>query len=524
MARVVGVLLAAIAAAVAAVEAAETESQSSYIVHVVAEHAPRPRLLARALPVGISRPAPRLLYSYAHDATGFAARLTGRQAVHLASRRSSVLAVVPDATRQQLQTTLTPSFLGLSASSGLLPRSNAATDVVIGVIDSGVYPEDRSSFAADAALPRPPGKFRGACVSTPAFITSAYCNNKLVGARFFYQGYEAAHGRLDETKEFKSPLDTIGHGTHAASTAAGSAVADAAFFDYAKGKAIGMAPGARIAAYKAWWTKGCTDSDVLIAFEVAVADGVDVISVSLAASKAPKFYKDNTAETSAPASVVLGNGETFTGTSIYAGVPLGEAKLPLVYGGDVGSNVCEAGKLKASLVAGKIVVCDPGVSARAAKGETVKLAGGAGAIFVSSEDFGEQAMTTAHILPATAVTFADAEKIKKYISSNASPVATIQFHGTVVGKTPSSPRMASFSSRGPNRRAPEILKPDVTAPGLDILAAWTGENSPSQLDSDTRRVKFNIISGTSMSCRTWASRHCSSRRGQTGATPRSSPR
>ncbi|CAL4967293.1 unnamed protein product [Urochloa decumbens] len=74
------------------------------------------------------------------------------------------------------------------------------------------------------------------------------------------------------------------------------------------------------------------------------------------------------------------------------------------------------------------------------------------------------------------------------------------FGGTVVGPTPSSPRMASFSSRSPNRRAPEILKPDVTAPGVDILAAWTGENSPSQLASDPRRVRYNVISGTSMSC------------------------
>ena len=185
--RVVCVLLAAVAGAAAAAEA----DAMSYIVHVAEEHAPRsspPRLLARAysLPAGISRPAPRVLYSYAHAATGFAARLTERQAAHLASQRS-VLAVVPDAT-QQLQTTLSPSFLGLSASSGLLPRSNAAADVVIGVIDTGIYPKGRASFAADASLPQPPSKFRGTCVSTPSFNASAYCNNKLVGARFFYLG------------------------------------------------------------------------------------------------------------------------------------------------------------------------------------------------------------------------------------------------------------------------------------------------------------------------------------------------
>ncbi|KAL6635227.1 hypothetical protein ACP70R_027898 [Stipagrostis hirtigluma subsp. patula] len=478
MARLVG-LVCLLLAAVAVAAAAEAEAPSSYVVHVAATHAPRssrPRLLARAyasflrdiLPASISHPAPRVFYSYAHAATGFAARLTGRQAAFLASQRS-VLAVVPDK-MLQLHTTLTPSFLGLSASSGLLPASNGATDVVIGVIDTGIYPKDRASFAADPSLGPPPSKFRGSCVSTPSFNASEYCNNKLIGAKFFHQGYEAAHGStLDETEDPKSPLDSNGHGTHTASTAAGSAVVDAGFFNYGKGKAVGMAPGARIAAYKVCWEQGCMDSDILAAFEAAIADGVDVISVSLGpVGQAPEFYEDNTAigsfravrkgivvSASAgnsgpreftvaniapwiltvgastinrrfPASVVLGSGATFTGTSIYAGVPLGKAKVPLVYGGDI--------------------------------------------------------------------------KIKKYISTHANPLATIVFRGTVVGPTPSSPRMASFSSRGPNLRAPEILKPDVTAPGVDILAAWTGENSPTELDSDHRRVQFNIISGTSMSC------------------------
>ncbi|OEL23810.1 Subtilisin-like protease SBT1.4 [Dichanthelium oligosanthes] len=551
MARL-AVVLCLLLTVAAAVAESEAEALSTYIVHVAPAHAPqssRPRVLASVyssflrdhLPARVGRPAPRVLYSYAHAATGFAARLTAAQAAHLTSQ-DSVLAVVPDVTHQ-LHTTLTPSFLGLSESFGLLPASNRGTDVVIGVIDTGVYPKDRASFAADPSLPPPPSTFRGRCVSTPAFNASAYCNNKLVGAKFFTLGYEAAHGGAIEETDSKSPLDTNGHGTHTSSTAAGSAVVDAAFFDYAKGKAIGMAPGARIAAYKACWARGCSSSDILMAFDEAIKDGVNVISVSLGAvGRAPQFYSDTTAvgafsavrkgivvsasagnagpgEFTAvniapwiltvgastiyrqfPANVVLGNGETFTGTSLYAGTPLGARNIPLVYGGDVGSNFCEAGKMKPSLVAGKIVVCDPGVNGRAAKGEAVKLAGGAGAILVSIKAFGEQAITTPHVLPATAVTFAAAEKIKKYIRTNASPVATIVFLGTVVGRTPSSPRMASFSSRGPNLLAPEILKPDVTAPGVDILAAWTGENSPSELDSDTRRVKFNIISGTSMSC------------------------
>ncbi|XP_071681170.1 subtilisin-like protease SBT1.4 [Lolium perenne] len=221
----------------------------------------------------MSVPAPRVLYSYSHAATGFAARLTGRQAAHLASQRS-VLAVVPDATLQ-LHTTLTPSFLGLSSSSGLLPASNGATDVVIGVMDTGVYPIDRASFAADPSVPPlPPGKFRGSCISAPSFNASAYCNGKLVGAKAFYEGYELELGRsMNEMEESRSPLDTNGHGTHTASTAAGSAVADAALYGYARGKAVGMAPGARIASYKVCWKYGCMTSDV----EELAQRGIDAI-------------------------------------------------------------------------------------------------------------------------------------------------------------------------------------------------------------------------------------------------------
>nr|BAJ93872.1 predicted protein [Hordeum vulgare subsp. vulgare] len=549
-------LLAVIGAATAAMATAEeiqTERVSSYIVHVAPAHAPRlPRrgllatrpyaaFLLNRIPLEMCRPAPRVLYSYGHAATGFAARLTARQAARLASS-GSVLAVVPDEL-QELHTTLTPSFLRLSESSGLLPASGGASDVVIGVIDTGVYPEGRKSFAADRSLPPPPRRFRGGCVSTPEFNASAYCNGKLVGAKFFRKGHDAVlRGRREvgET-ESMSPLDTEGHGTHVASTAAGSAVLDASLYGYGKGRAVGAAPSARITVYKACW-KGCASSDVLAAFDQAIADGVDVISASLGTMKARKFYKDTTAvgafhavskgivvavsagnsgpgestvvnvapwfltvaastiNRQFPADVVLGNGETFIGTSLYAGKPLGATKLPLVYGGDAGSNICEAGKLNPTMVAGKIVLCDPGVNGRTEKGFAVKLAGGAGAVLGSEEAQGEQARTSAHVIPISAVTFSAAEKIKKYLRTQASPVATMVFHGTVVGRSPPSPRMASFSSRGPSRLVPEILKPDVTAPGVDILAAWTGATSPSLLDGDSRRVLYNIMSGTSISC------------------------
>jgi subtilisin family serine protease len=60
--------------------------------------------------------------------------------------------------------------------------------------------------------------------------------------------------------------------------------------------------------------------------------------------------------------------------------------------------------------------------------------------------------------------------------------------------------MAAFSSQGPNTVTPGILKPDITAPGVSVIAAYTEATAPTGLDFDKRRVKFNSVSGTSMAC------------------------
>lgn len=101
-------------------------------------------------------------------------------------------------------------------------------------------------------------------------------------------------GPINETLEPRSPRDTDGHGTHTASTAAGHYVYKASLLGYAEGTARGMAPRARIAAYKVCWTQGCFDSDILAAFDQAVADGVDVISLSVGGGVVP-YYLDSIA-------------------------------------------------------------------------------------------------------------------------------------------------------------------------------------------------------------------------------------
>ncbi|KAJ4748665.1 Senescence-associated subtilisin protease [Rhynchospora pubera] len=523
----------------------QSETRSTYIIHLAPSlsqtrtrsHPP----LHSLLPSRLRHPSPRHLYTYTLSAYGYAALLTPSQARYLESHRS-VLSIQPDQVRHP-HTTHTPSFLKLSLSGGLWPQSNLAEETIVAVLDTGIWPE-RPCFACDDSFPSPPSKWKGECVSTGSFNASQFCSNKLIGAKFFAKGYEAAMGHpIDESSESRSPLDTEGHGTHTASTAAGTISPDAGFYEYARGEARGIATQARIAAYKICWLSGCYDSDILAAMDEAVSDGADVISLSVGSSGyAPQFYRDSiaigafgavrhglvvscsagnsgpgrytavniapwiltvgasTVDRDFPADVILGDGTSYTGVSLYAGDPLNSTELPLVYAADAGSRLCITGYLNSSMVKDKIVVCDRGGNARVAKGSAVKQAGGIGMILANTEDSGEELIADSHLVPATMVGQTAGDKIKKYIKSVTSPTATIVFRGTVIGSSPSAPRVAAFSSRGPNYRAPEILKPDVIAPGVNILAGWTGASSPTDLDIDPRRVEFNIISGTSMSC------------------------
>ena len=368
------------------------------------------------------------------------------------------------------------------------------------------------------------------------------CNRKLIGARAFWKGYEAAGGKVNGTTEFQSARDSQGHGTHTASTAGGNLVPGASLFGNAVGSAVGMRPTARIAVYKAWWPSGCVSSDILAAVDRAVADGVDVLSLSLGGGSRP-YYMDgiaiatfgavqkgvfvscsagnsgpsesrvsNTApwittvaasymDRGFPTVIKLGDGQTFKGASLYSGKPTG--LLPLVYADNAvdipSARYCAIGSLSRKLVKGKIVLCDRGFNGRTKKGEVVKLAGGAGMILASTEEQGEELLPDPHVLPASAIGASATTAIKAYIASANNPTAMITFLGTVYGTNP-APMITAFSSRGPSSVGPEIIKPDVAAPGMSILAAWPPSTSPSLLDSDRRRTHFNIISGTSMSC------------------------
>ncbi|GLU00561.1 hypothetical protein SLE2022_179190 [Rubroshorea leprosula] len=482
-------------------------------------------------------PPPRLLYAYDTAIFGFAAKLS---LVHLESIRNmdAFVAAIPDRS-MCLHTTHSYQFLGLEQGRGVWHASNLESDVIIGVIDTGIWPEHPSFH--DYGFGPVPTKWKGACESGTNF-SPLNCNRKLIGARYFFKGYEANNGKVNETANFKSPRATNGHGTHCASTAGGNLVQNASFYGLASGVAAGMRYTSKIAAYKVCWEEpdDCASSDMVATIDQAIKDGVDVVSISigLAEGGAVQYFEDTTAQAafagiqrgiffslsagnegprtvgntapwlmtvaasyidrSFPAILKLGNGQIFEGISLYSGKSLKE--LPIVYGPTAGkkfAQYCIPGTLSPKLVKGKVVVCEQIEEFdKYQQAELVKSVGGASMVIFLEE--GDDLIAYPYISLVISMGDKARKPILSYLNSTKSPTASLTFKGTTYGKR--APMMAAFSSRGPNLVGPDLLKPDLTAPGVNILASWTGITSPSGEESDKRRVLFNFDSGTSMAC------------------------
>ncbi|GLJ29020.1 hypothetical protein SUGI_0572790 [Cryptomeria japonica] len=535
-------------------KAEEEDIRKPYIVHMIKSMKPHhfnlhqhwyASLLSQASGSDSTANANELLYTYDIVLHGFAARLSEAEAEAMEGMEGC-LAVIPSSINK-IATTHSPEFLGLSSSSlsspGLWSQySTYGEDIIVGVIDTGVWPESKSFN--DAGLGPVPVRWKGTCESGRAF-NSSHCNRKIIGARYFYKGYLNNVSKMSETLEYLSPRDGNGHGTHTASTAAGAAVTGASLFGFANGTARGMAPHARLAIYKACWAPGgnCDESDVTAAMEQAIADGVDILSISISSQDVP-FHMNlreiaafgatekgifvsasagnngpfssslsNTApwittvgassiDRDFPASVVMGNREIYRGTSAFKG---GDGKLqgpfPLVYVSTSSrSKRCLDRSLDPNAVKGKIVLCDqllftinPDESGALEKAEEVARAGGAGMIVTNEELLGaQQQFSYTFKFLAISVSFKAGERIKSYINSTSYTItatAAMRLTGlTIVGNATAAPIVAAFSSRGPSEAYPSVLKPDMLAPGVDILAAYAGS------------LDYYLDSGTSMAC------------------------
>ncbi|KAI6690755.1 hypothetical protein NL676_027583 [Syzygium grande] len=484
-----------------------------------------------------------IFYSYTHHINGFAAILEEDEAAEVA-KHPNVLSVFLSKGRK-LHTTRSWDFLGLGRNavihkSSLLRKARFGEDTIIGNLDTGVWPESKSFD--DEGMGPIPEKWRGICQR--GIKDGFSCNRKLIRARYFNKGYAAYAGHLDDT--FYTARDQRGHRSRTLSTAGGSFVPRASVFGNGNGPAKGGSPRAPVAVYKVCWPEdNCYDADILAGFDAAINDGVDVISVSQGGGPA-EFFLDRTAIGSFHATrnrvvvvssagnsgpqpgtvtidrefttyVALGDKQHLKGLSLSAkGLPSNKF-YPLISGADAkaadvsaaegnsvywlncGNLLCKAGTLDPKKVKGKILACLRGDNARIDKGHQAALAGAVGMVLANDEVNGNEIVADAHVLPAAHISFADGKVLFTYINSTKFPMAYITHVKTTLNMTP-APFMASFSSRGPNIVEPAILKPDITAAGVKIIAAYTLAVSPTGLDFDTSRMPFYILSGTSMSC------------------------
>ncbi|KAF2317334.1 hypothetical protein GH714_020300 [Hevea brasiliensis] len=446
-----------------------------------------------------------LLYTYTTAFHGFAAYLDPEEAESLRNM-DSVLNVFED-TLYSVQTTRTPQFLGLNSNFGLNDGrkfqeiEQATHDVIVGVLDTGVWPESKSFD--DTGLPEIPKRWKGKCNSTRDF-DHKLCNKKLIGANYFLEG----HKKIAPTsKDIVSPRDYDGHGTHTSTTIAGSPVTNASLFGFARGTARGMAVHARLSSYKVCWSSGCSGVDIMAGMDRAILDGVDILSLSIG-SRNPEplpYFIDPIAFA----------GFTATDNGIFVSCSAGNdgpAKstvanvapwLLTVGAGSIDRNFPAYALLgNKQRFTGVSLYKGPGMGSKPGYGEekslVVRKAGGVGMILIDSIAV-KALVTNSFLVPALTVGKEVGDLIKKYVKTEPNPTVLLSFGKTVVNVRP-SPIVGSFSSRGPNPVTPQILKPDIIAPGVNILAAWSEATSPSGLKEDYRRTKFNIISGTSMAC------------------------
>ncbi|KAK9112749.1 hypothetical protein Scep_020268 [Stephania cephalantha] len=476
------------------------------------------------------------LYTYRHVLDGFSAVLSKSQ-LDQVEKMSGYIATYPE-TFGHLHTTHTPRFIGLKKHAGLWPAARFGDDMIIGIVDTGIWPESESF--KDHGMPPVPERWRGACEIGTAFNISN-CNRKLIGARSFSKSLKAS-GKIISEHDYDSPRDFFGHGTHTSSTAAGSQVQGAEFFGYAKGAATGMAPQARLAMYKVLFVNDTYESaasDTLAGMDQAIEDGVDLMSLSLgfdettyshnpislgaftamekgifvacsAGNSGPDAYSifngapwittvgAGTIDRDYVALVTLGKGiTTFKGKSVYP-ENLFISGVPLYYGqGDKSKEICDHQSLDPKDVSGKIVFCaftndsDP-YDQRI----EVNRTGAAGAIFAT--DSPQSLDPYEFSFPFVAISPNDGEKVKEYFASTKQPTADIKFQITILGAKP-APQVADFSSRGPAPLSPWILKPDIMAPGVDVLAAWAPNVPFAQVGNNRLSSDYILLSGTSMS-------------------------
>lgn len=426
------------------------------------------------------------------------------------------------------------TFIGADAVwPSLGGRDKAGEGLIVGVIDTGIWPEH--PMLADNGITKSTGG-PWACEFGDGSVGAAFsCNDKLIGAYAFLDTYQSVAVTPAGADAYCSPAgcsarDAEGHGTHTATTAAGSYVDSAPIFGVDRGPVSGIAPGASVIAYRALGPGGGYDGDLVASIGQAVLDGVDVINYSISGSADPYDSTElafldafaagitvnssagnsgpgaTTADHASPWTTTVGastfdraftsalvlassDGATYVkpGTTLTSGLTDVPVVLATAVPGYTGGELCEA-PFAAGTLTDTVVLCIRGGNGRVEKGFNATQGGAAGMILAnptaSDTETDNHFLPTIHLEGPNDDVIAFIEDHPDVTASWAQGEATVS-QGDV---------MAGFSSRGP---IGDFLKPDITAPGVQILAG----NTPTPIDvaSGPAGELYQAIAGTSMS-------------------------
>jgi uncharacterized repeat protein (TIGR01451 family) len=442
-----------------------------------------------------------------------------------------VQAVWADTTRQ-LQTTRGPALVGATAA-WTASGGNATTGdgVVVGVIDSGIWPE-HPSFAdpgPDGSYTAAPGwkgracEFGGIAPGDSAFT----CTNKLLGARRMMTTYDQKHTL--QPGEFLSARDDVGHGTFMATVAAGNRNVPGQIRGNPIGISAGIAPHARLAVYKVCGRAGCYDSDAIAAIEQAIADGVDVLSLAFAGGADP--FNDPLSLAllgaheagvfvAAPAGnsgagSLLGRREPWTtvvgatrldrafvsvltlragsitttlyGTSVTTGIA---AQTPIVNAATVGDPNC-ATSTPANSFTGSIVICARSGNSRVEKSRNVQLRGGTGMILINPT--AADSSSDNHFVPTVHLDKAAADTLLAFLTTYGTAARATFTGGTAF--TIAGEAVAAFTTRGGGGQPLSLSKPDLMAPGMFVAG---GHTAAPPLQGGPAGESYQVIDGTSV--------------------------
>lgn len=496
----------------------DSVASRAYLTHLASAQAGVESAVETALGRDVE---PEHSYRYAYN--GLSLSLTEAEAARVAGLPG--VADVQPAIERQLLTDAGPAWIGAPGvwSGASASAGTQGEGVVVGVIDTGVN-HDHPSFADvggdgyDHENPR--GTFYGLCDPVTGL---PFCNDKLIGVWDFTG---------------TTPEDDNQHGSHTASTAAGnhvSATLSGPTLSIDR-EVAGVAPHANLITYKACIAAGCLSPSLVAAIDQATADGVDVINYSIGGGSSDPWadadaqaflgardagvFVASSAGNSGPGAATVGSpadapwltsvaasthdrafvnavtGMTGGATTPPADLPgssftSGYGPATVVHAADHGDALCGA-PFPPGTFDGEIVVCRRGVNPRVEKGSNVRTGGAGGMILVNTEADGESTVADAHVLPAVQLGWAAAQQLEAWVLDGGEG-HTASIAGTTVDqRDENGDVMAGFSSRGPNPSVAGVLKPDISAPGVDVLAAV-------HTTDPTAGPEFGVLSGTSMS-------------------------